>query len=120
MSATSHFLHSKNQLSSIEFLGSKFKEIVLEKVKINEAWASDAFHLKYLLNSYQNWNHVSNSKDTEIKEIVNKIRLVARSMEGISSSAEEQTASLEEISATANKLDKLAENLKASLTKNKN
>jgi len=39
-------------------------------------------------------------------------------MEGITASAEEQTASLEEIAATANKLDKLAENLKGSLTKN--
>jgi methyl-accepting chemotaxis protein len=36
-------------------------------------------------------------------------------MEGISASAEQQTASMEEVTATAHKLGTLAENLKNSL-----
>ena len=39
-------------------------------------------------------------------------------MEGISASAEQQTASMEEVSATANKLGNLAEDLKNKLTDN--
>ena len=39
-------------------------------------------------------------------------------MEGISASTEEQTASMEEISATANKLGSLAEDLRKSLELN--
>ena len=41
-------------------------------------------------------------------------------MQGISTSAEQQTASMEEISATANKLGGLAEELKQSLMKKQN
>ncbi|MFX1281527.1 MAG: methyl-accepting chemotaxis protein [Promethearchaeota archaeon] len=55
---------------------------------------------------------------TEIDEIVNKIQRVSDAMKGINTSAEEQTTSLEEIALTANKLDKLADNLKESLVKN--
>jgi hypothetical protein len=51
----------------------------------------------------------------EINEIINMIQDVSHSMMGISSSAEQQTASMEEISATANRLDNLAEKLKKSL-----
>ena len=39
-------------------------------------------------------------------------------MEGISSSSEQQTASMEEISATAHKLGSLAEKLKNNLKEN--
>ena len=57
---------------------------------------------------------VSNT-GTEINEIINKINVSFENMQGISASAEEQTASMEEISATANKLETLAEELKISL-----
>ncbi len=60
---------------------------------------------------------ISNT-ESEIKEIINKIYRVSHSMEGINASAEEQTASMEEIATTANKLDKLGDELKASLTMN--
>lgn len=51
-----------------------------------------------------------------IDTIINKIKFSSDSMEGISASAEEQTASMEEIAATAKKLEKLAEVLKQNLT----
>jgi len=53
----------------------------------------------------------------DIIDVVNKINLTFSSMEGISVSAEQQTASMEEISATANKLGNLAEELKNKLTR---
>jgi len=56
-------------------------------------------------------------KDTgsKISDILSKITYSFNSMEGISASAEQQVASMEEISATAIKLGNLAENLKESL-----
>ncbi|MFW9785029.1 MAG: methyl-accepting chemotaxis protein, partial [Candidatus Heimdallarchaeota archaeon] len=60
---------------------------------------------------------ISNT-DIEINEIIYKIQTVSSAMEGISASAEQQTASMEEIAATASKLDRLAEDLKTSLTQN--
>lgn len=57
---------------------------------------------------------VQNTND-KIKEVINKINYSFSAMEGISASAEQQTASMEEIAATANKLDKLADKLKGSL-----
>lgn len=62
---------------------------------------------------------VLNSKE-KVGDIVNKIRLTYNNMQGISTSAEQQTASMEEISATANKLGGLAEELKQSLMKKQN
>ncbi|MHA1299498.1 MAG: hypothetical protein ACTSO9_08705 [Candidatus Helarchaeota archaeon] len=67
--ATSHLLYAKETLKSINNLGQNFKSIISEKLEITEAWASDAYHLIYLLNSYRHWRNVSNSKDPEIKEI---------------------------------------------------
>ena len=64
-------------------------------------------------------NAVRNSKE-KVGDIVNKIRLTYDSMQGISASAEQQTASMEEITATANKLGELAEDLKQSLTNKQN
>ncbi len=52
----------------------------------------------------------------DIINVVNKINSSFSSMEGINASAEQQTASMEEISATANKLGNLAEDLKNKLT----
>jgi len=52
----------------------------------------------------------------DITDVVNKINNSFSSMEGINASAEQQTASMEEISATANKLGNLAEDLKNKLT----
>jgi hypothetical protein len=52
---------------------------------------------------------------SKITDILNKIKYSFDSMEGINASAEQQTASMEEISATANKLGILAEGLKNSL-----
>jgi methyl-accepting chemotaxis protein len=51
----------------------------------------------------------------DIIDVVNKINSTFTSMEGISASAEQQTASMEEISATANRLGNLAEDLKNKL-----
>lgn len=51
----------------------------------------------------------------DIIDVVNKINSTFSSIEGISASAEQQTASMEEISATANKLGNMAENLKNKL-----
>ncbi len=59
-------------------------------------------------------NAVTNS-NSNIKDILDRIKVTAVSMEEINSAAEEQTASMEEISATANKLGALAEELKNSL-----
>jgi hypothetical protein len=56
----------------------------------------------------------SNSK---ITNIIEKIRATGISMEGISAAAEQQTASMEEISATSNRLGTLAEELKGQLSK---
>ena len=47
--------------------------------------------------------------------IIDKIKKATISMEGISASTEEQTASMEEITSTANRLGTLAENLKEKL-----
>jgi len=55
----------------------------------------------------------------KIDVIVNMIRSSFSSMEGISASAEQQTASMEEVTSTANKLGILAEELKNSLTAEK-
>ena len=56
------------------------------------------------------------SSNNEINEIVTMIKNISYSMAGISASTEQQTASMEEISATASKLDNLAGKLKISLT----
>jgi len=60
-------------------------------------------------------------KDTneKISDIIAKINVTFSSMEGISASAEQQSASMEEISSTSNKLGKLAEDLKNSLSMDK-
>ncbi|MFX1503505.1 MAG: hypothetical protein ACFFDH_21255, partial [Promethearchaeota archaeon] len=57
---------------------------------------------------------VSNT-GSKITDIIKSIQLSFNSMEGISSAAEQQSASMEEITATANKLGTLAEWLKDSL-----
>ena len=54
----------------------------------------------------------------DIADVVNKINNSFSSMEGINAAAEQQTASMEEISATANKLGSLAEDLKNKLIDN--
>jgi hypothetical protein len=56
------------------------------------------------------------NQGAKINDILTIIRDSYVSMEGISASAEQQTSSMEEISATANKLGNLAENLKNRLT----
>ncbi|MCK4370678.1 MAG: hypothetical protein KAW03_06400, partial [Candidatus Lokiarchaeota archaeon] len=48
----------------------------------------------------------------KINEIISKFRLAFHSVEGITSSTEQQTASMEEITATAQKLGYLSEELK--------
>ena len=50
-----------------------------------------------------------------ILEIIEKIKTTTVGMESISSSTEEQTSSMEEISATAKRLESLADDLKTSL-----
>ena len=55
--------------------------------------------------------------DEKINKVINKISNSFNSMEGINISAEQQTASMEEISATANRLGNLAEDLKNKLTR---
>lgn len=52
----------------------------------------------------------------KIKDVIYKISNSFSAMEGISASAEQQTASMEEVSSTAHKLGTLAEDLKTSLT----
>lgn len=56
-------------------------------------------------------------KDTgsKISDIISKINESFTNMEGINAAAEQQTASMEEITATANKLGMMAEDLKNSL-----
>ncbi|MHA1380135.1 MAG: hypothetical protein ACTSRG_17315 [Candidatus Helarchaeota archaeon] len=66
---TSHLIYARDLLSSINSLNHYFKTVLSEKIELAEAWASDAYHLIYLLNSYKHWGNVSNSKDPEIKEI---------------------------------------------------
>ena len=51
----------------------------------------------------------------KIGEIISRIHATTTAMEGISASSEQQTASMEEITATANRLGSLAEGLKNSL-----
>jgi methyl-accepting chemotaxis protein len=52
----------------------------------------------------------------KINDIINKIQITHTSMEEISASSEQQTASMEEITITTNKLGILAENLRKNLT----
>ncbi len=52
----------------------------------------------------------------KIDVIINKIQTTTDAMEGINASTEEQTASMEEITSTANRLGTLAEDLKDQLT----
>ncbi len=58
---------------------------------------------------------VRNTND-KIKDVIGKINYSFSAMEGISASAEQQTASMEEVTSTAHKLGTLAEDLKRSLT----
>ncbi|MFX1451283.1 MAG: hypothetical protein ACFFCM_10600 [Promethearchaeota archaeon] len=67
--ATSYFLGARNLLKTINNLGKNFDSLVSEKISISEAWASDAYHLIYLFNSYNHWAEVANSENPEIKEI---------------------------------------------------
>jgi methyl-accepting chemotaxis protein len=53
----------------------------------------------------------------KIEEIVNIISITTDSVSGINSSTEQQTASMEEVSATANRLGSMAEDLKNELIK---
>ena len=55
------------------------------------------------------------STNTMIDGIINKIKSTAYAMEGISAASEQQTASMEEVTSTVNRLNMLAENLKDSL-----
>lgn len=57
------------------------------------------------------------NSNSRINNIIKKIRATGISMEGITASAEEQSASMEEISATSNRLGTLAEELKEHLSK---
>ncbi len=57
---------------------------------------------------------VSNTGN-KITDIIKNIQVSFNNMEGISAAAEQQSASMEEITATANKLGTLAENLKDTL-----
>jgi len=59
---------------------------------------------------------IVNTQGVKINNILEIIKESYLSMEGISASAEQQTSSMEEISATATKLGNLAENLKNKLT----
>jgi len=59
------------------------------------------------------------STSKEIDEIIKRIHSTSSAMEGINASSEEQTASMEEIAETANKLGNLAEELKSKLTETK-
>jgi ABC-type multidrug transport system fused ATPase/permease subunit len=52
----------------------------------------------------------------KIDDIINKIQITHNSMEEINTASEQQTASMEEIIATTNKLGVLAEKLKGNLT----
>ncbi|MFX1280183.1 MAG: hypothetical protein ACFFA3_12260, partial [Promethearchaeota archaeon] len=52
---------------------------------------------------------------SKITDIINNIQHSFSNMEGISSASEQQSASMEEITATANKLGSMAEDLKESL-----
>jgi methyl-accepting chemotaxis protein len=56
----------------------------------------------------------------KISEIISKINESFTNMEGINAAAEQQTASMEEITATATKLGMMAEDLKSSLMRNEN
>lgn len=67
--ATSYFLDAKNRLNSLSNLDKELNALILEKIKIMEAWASDAYNLIYLFNSYNNWVEISNSENPELKEI---------------------------------------------------
>ena len=58
-----------------------------------------------------------NSTKTKIEEIITMIKSSWSSISAISNSTEQQTASMEEISSTANKLGNLAEDLKNVLNK---
>ncbi|MHA2010303.1 MAG: methyl-accepting chemotaxis protein [Promethearchaeota archaeon] len=52
----------------------------------------------------------------KVKEIITMINSTSNSFSGINASTEQQAASIEEVSATANKLGSLAENLRNDLT----
>ncbi|NVM01846.1 MAG: hypothetical protein HWN67_05900 [Candidatus Helarchaeota archaeon] len=67
--ATSYFLSARNLLKELNNLGKNFETLISEKISTLEAWASDAYHLIYLLNSYSRWAEVANSENPEIKEI---------------------------------------------------
>jgi len=54
---------------------------------------------------------------SNIENILNRIHSTVTSLEGISASTQEQTASMEEINTTANRLESLTEELKDSLIK---
>jgi len=54
----------------------------------------------------------------KIANVISKINISFADMEGINASTEQQTASMEEVTATAVKLGSLAETLKNSLTIN--
>ena len=56
----------------------------------------------------------------KINNIINKIKIAFDSMKGISASTEQQTASMEEITATAHKLGSLGEELKILLETSRN
>ncbi len=67
--ATSYFLGARNLLKELNNLGKNIDTLISEKINILEAWASDAYHLIYLFNSYNRWANVANSENPEIKEI---------------------------------------------------
>ncbi|MFX0137310.1 MAG: hypothetical protein ACFFDN_26970, partial [Candidatus Hodarchaeota archaeon] len=67
--ATSYFLSARNILKALNNLGKNIDTLISEKISTLEAWASDAYHLIYLLNSYNRWAEVANSENPEIKEI---------------------------------------------------
>ncbi len=67
--ATGYFIDARDKLKSIKGLGKSFQSLISERMKVSEAWASDAYNLIYLFNSYSRWKDVSDSENSEIKEI---------------------------------------------------
>ncbi len=66
--ATKYFLKAREMLSNIKDL--PLNDVITEKAMLARAYASDAFNLIYLLNSYASWKSLAKStKDDELKEI---------------------------------------------------
>lgn len=80
--ATKYFIQAREWFAEVRS-EVKDKKFVDQQIALARAYASDAYNLIYLLNSYKNWKTVAENSDGELKEIADiSIKKIEEWVEG--------------------------------------